>query len=409
MKQTFVNDRGFTLLEVMIASSLGVIVLATGLVVGTQMQKRALFEEQTMVAQITGRAVKEHLTGDLSRAGAGMGNAPISFSDTNLSSPIMVWSKPDLTTGLDTPLAADPAFVKAPTPELESDVIQVYWGNTRNMLTLKGCGGGSSLRDTNTTYCTASAPSTDIVSGGEVPVVFVSGGNKWACPATLVSVNNGTDRLTIKDPFTSSYCQQASSWAFGAATTEPENWLALRLEGAAYRVNWASNIPTLEYQAPGMATWAVLSRDVEQLTVREGVMDFDPTKVPSAGKPTLDWYPGDNSYNPGTKHPPISKCTKAQYATKACWPGKALDGTTDVALPATDEELIRELRQRVRLLEISLVVRTRRANQDAVLSGVDEEGYVQDGYKRRRFTFTVEPRNFASVGLVRLKTEEASK
>ncbi|NPD22382.1 PilW family protein [Corallococcus exiguus] len=405
MKQTSVNDRGFTLLEVMIASSLGVIVLATGLMVGTQMQKRALFEEQTMVAQITGRAVKEHLTVDLSRAGAGMGNTPISFSDTNLSSPIMVWSKPDLTVAGETTLAADSTFVKAPTPDLESDVIQVYWGDTRNMLTLRTC-GGNTLRDTTDamgrTYCTAPSPSAAIVSGGEVPVVFVSGGNKLACPAVLSGVNNGGAKLTLKNSFTSTFCQNSTTWEVDPTGADPENWLALRMDGAAYRVNWASNIPTLEYQAFGMTTWAVLSRDVEQMTVREGVMDFDPLKT------ALDWYPGENSYNPGTPHPPISKCTKGQYPSKTCWPGKALDGT-DVPLAATDEELIRQLRQRVRLLEISLVIRTRRANQDAVLSGTDEEGYVQDGYKRRRFTFTVEPRNFASVGLVRLKTEEASK
>ncbi|RKG74991.1 prepilin-type N-terminal cleavage/methylation domain-containing protein [Corallococcus exercitus] len=406
MKPTSVNDRGFTLLEVMIASALGVIVLTTGLVVGTQMQKRALFEEQTMVAQITGRAVKEQLTSDLSRAGAGMGNTPISFSDTNLSSALMVWSKPDLKTAVGTTLTPDPDFVPAPTEDLKSDAIQVYWGSTRDMLTLRTC-GGTTMRDTTDalgkTFCTTVSPSAALATGGSVPVVFVSGGNKLACPGTLDSVDTAGAKLTLKNPFTSTYCLNADTWKPDTTAKDPENWLALRLDGAAYRVNWKGNIPTLEYQSPGMTTWAVLSRDVEQMTVREGVMDFDTLKT------SLDWYPGDNSYNVGVQHPPISQCTRALFDSKACFLGKALDGT-DIPKPATDEELIRQLRQRVRLLEVSLVIRTRRVNQDAVLTGTDEEGYARDGYKRRRFTFMVEPRNFASVGLVRLKLkEEASK
>lgn len=404
MKRSSLHERGFTLLEVMIASALGIVVLATGLMVGTQMQKRALFEEQTMMAQVTGRAVKELLTLDLARAGAGMGNTPISFPDGTWRSGITVWRTPDLKTGLGTTLGADPNFEPAPTTALASDALQIYWGESTGMVTLMDCGNGS-FRKTATEFCTTPNPPLTMSA---TPALLVSGGLKLSCPVSIVGVSytagepRGT--LTINGPANESAdCNPgAPTWKKELASGDVQNWLALRMSGAAYRVNWKGNIPTLEYLAPGQPTWSVVSRDVEQLTVREGVMDF------GRDDNTLDWYPSTtNNYNVAVAHPAISQCTTAHLATKACWLGsEEPDGTAPVT-PATNEELIRRLRQRVRQLEVTLVIRTRRSNQDAVLTGVDEEGYVQDGYKRRRFTFKVEPRNFMTVGLVRQPAEEA--
>ncbi|CAM3151310.1 prepilin-type N-terminal cleavage/methylation domain-containing protein [Corallococcus sp. ZKHCc1 1396] len=407
MSPASMHRRGFTLLEVMIASALGVIVLATGLMVGTQMQKRALFEEQTMMAQVTGRAVKELLTTDLSRAGTGMGNTPISFGLTpdDDRSAITVWPNPDLT-GNETPLGPDASFTPAPTAALASDVLQLYWGETSGMITLAPCADAPDVGRYRTsdlsTFCTTTNPSNELVNPTQPTIaVLVSGGNKVACPVKVSGVMAGTPgRLTVHGPDLEVPYSPACSGALDAEFWKPtgvkadvENWLALRLGGAAYRVNWRDNIPTLESRAPGQPTWSVVSRDVERMTVREGIIDL------SAGHNALNWYP--SGPDDTVARPYISQCTLADFNSGPCRIDLKGPDDQDLLLPITDEELQKRMRQRVRELEITLVVRTRRINQDAVLGGQDEEGHEQDGYKRRRLTFRVLSRNFAAVGLLR--------
>ncbi|RKH30011.1 prepilin-type N-terminal cleavage/methylation domain-containing protein [Corallococcus praedator] len=412
MSPTSMQRRGFTLLEVMIASALGVIVLTTGLVVGTQMQKRALFEEQTMMAQVTGRAVKELFTTDLARAGTGMGNTPISFDTDDERSAITVWHKPDLT-GNDTPLGPDPDFVPAPTEDLESDALQLYWGETNGMMTLAPCteapNVGRYRSNDLTTFCTGKDPSNGMVNPAQPTIaVLVSGGNKVACPVRIDTVMAGAPgKFTVHAPTpevpSSPKCKgevDTEFWKPTGVKTDVENWLALRLGGAAYRVNWKNNIPTLEYRAPGQAAWSVVSRDVEQMTVREGIIDlFEARNI-------VTWYP--DAPAAGITRPYISECTLADFNAGPCKIDlKGADGV-DLPAPATQEELHRRMRQRIRELEVTLVIRTRRINQDAILGGQDEEGRDQDGYKRRRFTFRILARNFAAVGMLRpvAKAEE---
>jgi type IV pilus assembly protein PilW len=408
MKPSSLHDRGFTLLEVMIASAIGVIVLTTGLVVGTQMQKRALFEEQMMTAQVTGRAVKEMLTLDVSRAGTGMGNTPISFNTNDERSAITVWSKPDLKTGIGTTLGADATFVPPPVGYPASDALQLYWGDTNGMITLATCTGLSRVREedvaTGVTFCTRANPSTALVdTTNPTLAVLASGGNKMACPVLVDSVQQASAKLIIKAPTAqvprSSLCGNKDLWT--KASGDIENWVALRLTGAAYRVNWKGGIPTLEYRAPNQTAWSVLSRDVEQLTVREGVVNLASTTTPQN---LLDWYPGTNTAVPSAPHPAISDCDAAKYASGACKTddrgpdGSALPAPSTFADPKA--EIIRRLRQRVRELEVTLVIRTRRINRDADMTGTDEEGQAKDGYTRRRYTFRVAARNMV-VGLTR--------
>ncbi|GMU00313.1 hypothetical protein KH5H1_44330 [Corallococcus caeni] len=402
MRPSSLHDRGFTLLEVMIASGLGVIVLTTGLVVGTQMQKRALFEEQTMTAQVTGRAVKELLTLDVSRAGTGMGNTPISFDTNDERSAITVWSKPDLKTGIGTTLGADATFEPPPAGFPASDALQLYWGDTNGMITLATCPSLSRVREedvaTGVTFCTRPNPSTALVdTTNPTLAVLVSGGNKKACPVLVDSVQQANAKLVIKAATAqvprSALCANKDLWT--KASGDIENWVALRLSGAAYRVNWKGGIPTLEYRAPNQTAWSVLSRDVEQLTVREGVVNLT-----AGGNNKLDWYPGDNTVTPSAPHPAISDCTVARYTSGAC---KSDDrDSTGTALPpaTTVPQVIQRLRQRVRELEVTLVIRTRRINRDADMTGTDEEGQAKDGYTRRRYTFRVAARNM-TVGLTR--------
>ncbi|MBN8229230.1 prepilin-type N-terminal cleavage/methylation domain-containing protein [Corallococcus macrosporus] len=401
MKPSSLHDRGFTLLEVMIASAIGVIVLTTGLVVGTQMQKRALFEEQTMTAQVTGRAVKEMLTLDVSRAGMGMGNTPISFSDTDERSAITVWHQPDLKTGAGTTLGADPGGYEPPPAGFPvSDALQLYWGDTNGMITLSACQGKDTVRDTTPSiFCARPQASTAMVTPtGPALAVLVSGGNKMACPVSITAVTPGAagtlSSFTINTALPQSSICSTTPGHWQKSGGDIENWVALRLSGAAYRVNWKGGIPTLEYRAPGTTTWSVLSRDVEQLSVREGVVNL------GINQNQLDWYPGENPLSPSTPHPPISDCDVAKYNLGICKTDDKSSSGNTLAAPTTTQEVIKRLRQRVRELEVTLVIRTRRINRDANMTGTDEEGLAKDGYTRRRYTFRVAARNM-TVGLTR--------
>ncbi|MBN8469773.1 prepilin-type N-terminal cleavage/methylation domain-containing protein [Corallococcus exiguus] len=402
MKTASLHGRGFTLLEMMIASALGVVVITTGLVVGTQMQKRALFEEQTMMAQVTGRTVKDVLVSEVWRAGLGMGNTPISYGVDDERSAITVWHRADLKVGVLPDMPGDASFVPAPTAELASDALRIYWGETNGAITLASCGTGSFRSGNN--FCGVSEASTALVTpSGPTLAVMASGGTRMACPVTITAVTPGapgaTSTITTDGAPQSTTCADgASGWSVPTGTeVSPVNWMAMRLGGVAYRVNWSNNIPTLEYRPEGAPNWLVLSRDVEQLTVREGLIDFSNTHN------ALQWFPNDGMLPvPAQAHPAISECTLAKYDTGECSLGlREADGTL-VVKPANNVDLLKRLRQRVRQLEVTLVIRTRRANQDAIQPGLDEEGFVRDGYSRRRFTFTVEPRNFMSVGMVRV-------
>ncbi|NNB86069.1 PilW family protein [Corallococcus exiguus] len=404
MKSSSLQGRGFTLLEMMIASALGVIVITTGLVVGTQMQKRALFEEQTMTAQVTGRTVKDVLVADVWRAGVGMGNTPIAFAVDDERSAITVWHRADLTTGVLPAMPADVTFVQAPTAAQASDALQLYWGETNGSITLAPCVvGGGNFRNGNT-FCALPEASVALVTpSGPTLAVMASGGRRMACPVNITAVAPGAPGST--STITTDGTDQSTACIDGAAAWNPPtglaedvvNWMAMRLGGVAYRVNWRNNIPTLEYRPVGEANWLPLSRDVEQLTVREGLIDFNnPDNA-------LQWFPNEGMLPvPAQAHPAISECTLAKYDTNECSLGLLEADGSAVVKPPTDLDLRKRLRQRVRQLEVTLVIRTRRSNQEAIQPGLDEEGFVRDGYSRRRFTFTVEPRNFMSVGMVRV-------
>ncbi|NRD52868.1 prepilin-type N-terminal cleavage/methylation domain-containing protein [Corallococcus sp. AB018] len=394
MKTSSFQGRGFTLLEMMIASALGVVVITTGLVVGTQMQKRALFEEQTMTAQVTGRTVKDVLVADVWRAGVGMGNTPIAFDVDDERSAITVWHRADLT--------ADATFVQAPTAALASDALQLYWGETNGAITLASCPGGD-FRNGNTFCALPEAPTALVTPSGPTLAVMASGGRRMACPVNITAVAPGApgsmSTITTDGADKNPACiDGAAAWSGPTGLAiDVVNWMAMRLGGVAYRVNWRNNIPTLEYRPVGEANWLPLSRDVEQLTVREGLIDFNnPDNA-------LQWFPNEGMLPvPAQAHPAISECTLAKYDTNECSLGLLEADGSAVVKPPNDLDLRKRLRQRVRQLEVTLVIRTRRSNQEAIQPGLDEEGFVRDGYSRRRFTFTVEPRNFMSVGMVRV-------
>ncbi|NVJ18188.1 prepilin-type N-terminal cleavage/methylation domain-containing protein [Myxococcus sp. AM010] len=391
--------RGFTLLEVMIASAIGLIVLGAGLVAAMQMQRRSHFEEQTMLAQTTGRVVMELISADLQRAGAGMGNAPIVFSDMRTQTAVQVWTEPDLTAADATrPFAADASFGLPPAGHLEelvSDVLQIHWGDTRGMVTLAPCGGppppaSGPVRTGPEGFCTVNNPSTRLqpVTAPSTPAFVVNPNENVACHVRVTNVDTASNLITANpgigvDTISSGPCAEPAQGIWNFANPVQDTWRIMQAQSATYRVNWASGTPTLEYLGPGAADWVVLSRDVEHLKVRFGVMSH----VPPLG---FRWFPDE-----ATNLPEIDACTAVTCPID--------QHPLEAAPPANDDELRLRLRQRIREVEVTLVVRTPRPDREAFDPdepiGKDKEEFPIDGFKRRTFTFRVMLRNFAAGGL----------
>lgn len=389
MKRRFQANAGFTLLEVMVAAALGVVVLTTGLAVGTQLQKRALFEEQTMMAQTVGRALQERLSADISRAGNGMGNTPISFADTDQRFAVQVYPDPGSNTYFQTDYVAPPAG--SPT----SDALRLYWGRTRDLVFLDNCpGGATNVRSGPNDFCLAENSSAGMKPATGQPAtmaVLVNGdqgenvsGNNVLPVSCLINVSNvqpatGVKKLTatVGSGTLTNLCTNNVDprWALS-------NWMAMALEGVAYRVNWKGGFPTLEALPHGATTWQVVSRDVEQMKIREAVADLvTPTNA-------YRWFPDSSAGRPA-----IDACTTATCTVET------RTGEVLPTAPTANDVLRMRLRKRVRELEVTLVVRTRRMDRDAVSAGVDENNHQRDGYKRRTITFRVTPRGMGMTGL----------
>ncbi|WP_141618518.1 PilW family protein [Myxococcus sp. AB036A] len=387
--------RGFTLLEVMIASAIGLIVLGAGLVAAMQMQRRSHFEEQTMLAQSTGRVVKDLIAADLQRAGTGMGNAPIVFSDMRTQTAIQVWTEPDLSAvDVTRPFPPDPNFALPPAgpyEEFVSDVLQLHWGDTRGMVTLANCLPTSNVRTGAQDFCTTLNPSPRLqpTVTPSLPAFAVNPNRQVACHLRVLNVNTGGNSVTADpgygtDPTNNPPCGNPADNLWRVDRPDQESWRIMPAQSAAYRVNWASGTPTLEYLGTGAADWVVLSRDVERLKVRLGVMSH----VPPLG---FRWFP-----DVATALPELDTCTIGTCAID--------QHPSELLAPATDEELRMRLRQRIREVEVTLVVRTPRQdrqafNPDAPIE-LDPEDFPIDGFKRRTFTFRVTLRNFAAGGLL---------
>ncbi|QDE87771.1 pilus assembly protein [Myxococcus xanthus] len=396
------SRHGFTLLEVMVATAIGLIVLGAGLVAAMQMQRRALFEEQTMMAQVTGRTVKELIAADLQRAGSGMGNAPIVFSDTRTHPAIQMWTEPDLSIpDVTRPFPEVPAFALPPAGHLEesvSDVLRIHWGETRGMVTLSPC-AGTNVREDTRTFCTVENPSPRLqpTIAPTTPALLVNPAKNLACHVEVTNVDTAGRRINVVpgtgiETTTTGRCGDfASDPNFWNTEPDRESWRIMPAQSATYRVNWASGTPTLEYLGPGAANWVVLSRDVERLSVRLGVAAI---AQPFGG---MRWFPDvDNGRPNGLDACTITTCPIEQHPN-------------ELVAPATDEELRQRLLQRVREVEVTLVVRTPRQDREAFDPdqpiGVDGERFPIDGFKRRTFTFRVMLRNFAAGGLQPLLTE----
>ncbi|MBZ4373300.1 prepilin-type N-terminal cleavage/methylation domain-containing protein [Corallococcus sp. AS-1-6] len=388
-------QRGFTLVELMIGSAVSVVLLAMALGASLQLQRRSTLEQQTMLAQTNARSIKEFLVSELLRVGAGMGNATLVFSQGDVRQGLTVWTSPDLSEGRPPLLAADPGFrlppASGPYADMASDALQLWWGDSRGLITLDDCSGGKAYRvreDGAERFCTAASPSTELqpVSGQTTPAFLVNASQALACHVEVqqvraasqeVSAVAGTGALRTG----SGPCVDAQD-----AVWEQTGWLLMRAQGASYRVNWASGEPVLEYLAAGATTWTAMSRDVERLKVRQGLIDLSQPQLPPR------WFPDAEAGRPA-----VDACTLGQ-ALCAVDTGPA-DAPEDA--PTSDAELQRLLQERVRSVEVTLVVRTPRRDLGSVQAGTsDDEGFPQDGYRRRTLTFRVSLRNPAIAGRV---------
>ncbi|HZI16721.1 MAG TPA: prepilin-type N-terminal cleavage/methylation domain-containing protein [Myxococcus sp.] len=396
MRHASHSRRGFTLLEVMIASAIGVVVLAVGLVAGMQMQRRALFEEQTMMAQVTGRAVKELLATDLQRAGLGMGNAAISFGNNDHRYAIESWTEPNLRTGVAPAFPADSTFNLPPTgtlyENLRSDALRLYWGDTRSMVVMRACDGGQQGRirpgnGDSENFCTAPNPPMGMdppPSTPDTPAIIVNPTRELACHILVHNINGSSMRINANPGSTGNATTNGPCSDPDHDMWRDDTWMTMRTVSAAYRVNWTGGAPALEYLAPGATTWKVVSRNVERMKIRQAVIDL------TAPNTAYRWFPDTTAGRPA-----IDNCTQTNTACAVA----LVSGETDT----NDAERRNLLRKRVRELEVTLTIRTRRADRSTFDPSVavttsDEEGFPKDGFKRRTYSFRVAPRNFAAAG-----------
>lgn len=407
---------GLTLLELVIASGLSLVVLAGGLAVGVHMQRRALHEEQAALAQVTARAVKELLATELMRAGMGTGNAAITQGDGVERFPLEVRTDADTSAAeaLFEESGSDfsPAPSSGPYQGMGSDALLISWGDAATLTLLDDCNNNGAyrvLKQNDKTFCLNPLVAPGLLEKSEQdpsewpPAVVVHPALQRGCSVEIKKITvdpshppSGRYELEVKpgrknSPIHNGQCADKKAPAEEDMWSRP-GWLTLHVAGSGYRVNWKSGQPVLEYRDMRQAQWQVVSRDVERLKVRLAVWD----PAPPQPEDNPYWFPDPRQGRPG-----LDQCTRD---ISACMLPSLLPPAPALA---SDAELRAWLQQRVRELEVTLVVRTPRPRRELAVPGAppDNEGLPQDGYQRMTLTFRVNPRNFAYSGSAALGGE----
>jgi type IV pilus assembly protein PilW len=387
--------RGFTLMEAMLASSLGLVVLAGTLTVGVQLQRKAIFERQTSMVQGGTQAMADLLGPLVQRAGEGMGNARISLGGTASAYAVQATTRDAF--------AGFPGFSLPPDAYADraSDSLQIRWADPTALVRLTACnlsgadGGTGAFSRDGQGVCTVSLASA---FDAGTPVYFVNPDLSEACshltsgPANTGTPNVHAPYLPTQAYPTASEPPAGDGCAMGGALWATPGTVVMPSGGATFRVNWASGAPVLEWtqRAPPLPgdTWTELSRDVEQMTVAFGVRDL----TPDAGNP-LSWYPAADG---GTLA--VDKCAGVLSPTTSCpVPG-------GMGPPALDPTVADALMRRARAVEIRLVARAARRDSSGEMDPdgggytLDPEGNPEDGFTRRTLVMTVAPRNFQIAG-----------
>jgi type IV pilus assembly protein PilW len=384
--------RGFTLMEAMVASSMGLVVLAATLTVGVQLQRKAFFEQQSSLIQGGSQAVTEFFGPMLQRAGEGMGNARINLGGTAFGYAIQV-------TTADT-FNGFPNFAPPPAAYADriSDSLQLRWGDPTAVVPLGSCvlsgadGGTGGFSRETAGLCTLTQATLD----AGTPVYVVNPDLPEACSQIITgnstSGTPGVHAPTLPaTPYPSSTdAPGGDGCAMGGSLYATQRTVLMPAGGVTFRVNWASGAPVLEFtnRAPPLPsdTWTEVSRDVEQMTIAFGVRDL----TTDAGVP-LTWFPGADG---GV---PIDECVGMSPSGSCSVPG-------GMGPPALDPTTWDALMRRVRAVEVRLVARSTRRERPGVAAADgggfarDEDGYPDDGYARRSLVLTLAPRNYQLAG-----------
>jgi prepilin-type N-terminal cleavage/methylation domain-containing protein len=414
------SPRGFTLLELMVASSLSLIVLAAALWSAAELQRRGTFEESLMEAQNTLRAVRELLVVELQRAGMGVGSARMVFGRTGtmIDQRYAITVSPEERFDGSGLFAKDDKFQPPPADygTRISDALQVWswdseavdaFGTPIGMVPLTLCThapNASDLYRSGNELCANAAPAA--IKNRLVMVVRPE--MRTSCIMRVTSVAQDTAspyaRITVSPGLIEGQTALTGPCMATAAGLPPDDrvfWgndktggFILLMRGSAFRVNWTSKVPVLERQdlssdttAPP-ANWVALSQDVEMIRLRLGVMTslIDPTS------PVL-WFPDEHATPP---RPALESCTNA-----TC--GPLVPGGW--ATPTPEQPSARDaLMNNMRMVQVQVITRTARLDSSLIQRNgggflVDEDGHPRDGYKRRSSTLEIMPRNFAYAGV----------
>ncbi|MCP3058576.1 prepilin-type N-terminal cleavage/methylation domain-containing protein [Myxococcus sp. K38C18041901] len=400
------NTRGFSLIELMMATTIALVVIAGAVSAGTYLQRRSYLEERTMETQNAARAARDFFTPSLQRAGEGFGSSPLYLGGApgELRYAINVTSAAGASAGYVPPSGAYTA--------LRSDVLEIFEADSARALRMNRCGsGGSDARHGNTSplcLTTQAPPGTEAGLPTGTVLVAADPQVRGACVGVALAQRNITIPPALSSnniawavgapgatPFNNnSFCTNVSPSPLWEVNGNDEDALLMPVTSRIYRVNWSQGRPALELDPDGSlgpAEFQVLSEEIEQLRVRLGVATLEAPNTP------LRYFP-DPAAIPA--RPAIDQCTNAQ-----CWgliPGDAgTMGAQDYGPGSARDELMR----RVRVVELLVTARSARPDRqaargapDAGMLPSDDEGNPDDGYKRRHFLIRVTPRNFGYAG-----------
>ncbi|MBJ6761370.1 prepilin-type N-terminal cleavage/methylation domain-containing protein [Myxococcaceae bacterium JPH2] len=404
------HSRGFSLIELLIASAIAIALISAAISVGLQLQRRGVLEERTMETQNAARAARDLFAFGVQRAGAGAGSSPLAIGNTPASRPDLrypVW----VTTQAD--FATDPSFAlpSGPYQDLRSDVLRIWETDPGNMLRLVACQSGT-FAWTGGRLCTQTRPPEGLKNLLVAVVAPHGAGGKR--PIACVGMLGSTFDQTINPPLDSEYSVDFSpgvpglpalasthecgappvaSGVDGGGGVPLQLWDApdlyvMPITARDFRVNWKGGAPALEMDSDGFipdSGFTVVSRDIERLQVFLGVVPTDnsdagvllfPDAV--AGRPALD------------------TCTFSSCSPFITW-----DAGTLVSADEGPDTPRDKLMQRVRLVELRITARSERLDRLADLAtdgGLDDDGNIQDGYKRRHSVIRLSPRNFGYAG-----------
>ncbi|NMO16055.1 prepilin-type N-terminal cleavage/methylation domain-containing protein [Pyxidicoccus fallax] len=386
--------RGFTLMEVMIASSLSLTLLAGAITAGVYLQRRGILEERTMEVQNAGRAARDLLAPAIQRAGAGFGKARLDVSGNGalLDQRYAIWVT---TNAVAADFAGDFSF--APPAgnyaHLISDAVEIWEADSSRMVRLSNRCGAASAWDGDDTVCVDNLPAGTFPDNSLAVIVNVVADQpavQTACVGMVSGsapgpngVVNWRPGLPGRPPPPISDCDDQTPSQYGGGN------VMMPLTVRSFRVNWFTRAPVLEMDpdGPGPAPYQAMARDIERIKVRLGV--FNP------GNPIADvvYFPEQPLRPLG-----VDECTNA-----TCWalvPTPSMpQGANDFGSGSARDELMR----RVRMVELSITARTLQPEAEAVQRGLngatrDAENNPIDGFKRRHFIQRIAPRNFAISG-----------